>query len=134
MKALVDRGQLRPLLDATFPLEQVADAQRKLATGGIKGKSSSASDELRCGRGAATGYDASPRLALAPATESTQARAEVALRNRSELWLGAARIPAPNGARLDRGAASADRAGHARCKSGAWPDCYPPSGVLRRRC
>ena len=38
MKTLVDRGQLRPLIDSTFPLEQIAQAHRKLEAGGIKGK------------------------------------------------------------------------------------------------
>lgn len=38
IKTLVDRGQLRPLIDSTFPLEQIADAHRKLEAGGIKGK------------------------------------------------------------------------------------------------
>ena len=38
MKTLVDRGQLRPLIDSTFPLEQVAEAHRKIEAGGIKGK------------------------------------------------------------------------------------------------
>jgi len=35
---LVSRGQLRPLIDSVFPLEQVAAAQTKLEAGGIKGK------------------------------------------------------------------------------------------------
>ncbi|MEY2934321.1 MAG: hypothetical protein RL033_5070 [Pseudomonadota bacterium] len=38
MKTLIDRGQLRPLIDSTFPLEQIGDAHRKLEAGGIKGK------------------------------------------------------------------------------------------------
>jgi NADPH:quinone reductase len=38
MKTLVERGQLRPLVDSTFPLDQIADAHRKLEAGGIKGK------------------------------------------------------------------------------------------------
>ena len=38
MKTLVDRGQLRPLIDSTFPLEKIADAHRKIEAGGIKGK------------------------------------------------------------------------------------------------
>jgi NADPH2:quinone reductase len=35
---LVSRGQLRPLIDSVFTLEQVAAAQTKLEAGGIKGK------------------------------------------------------------------------------------------------
>ncbi|MES1187215.1 MAG: zinc-dependent alcohol dehydrogenase family protein [Myxococcales bacterium] len=38
MATLVSRGQLRPLIDSVFPLEQVAAAQTKLEAGGIKGK------------------------------------------------------------------------------------------------
>jgi NADPH:quinone reductase len=38
MKTLIERGQLAPLIDSTFPLEQIADAHRKLEGGGIKGK------------------------------------------------------------------------------------------------
>ncbi len=38
MKTLVERGQLRPLIDSTFPLEQIADAHRKIEGGGMKGK------------------------------------------------------------------------------------------------
>lgn len=35
---LAERGQLRPLIDSTFPLERLADAHRKLEAGGMRGK------------------------------------------------------------------------------------------------
>jgi NADPH2:quinone reductase len=38
LRTLVMRGQVRPLIDSTFPLERVADAHRKLEKGGMKGK------------------------------------------------------------------------------------------------
>ncbi|MEY4548561.1 MAG: hypothetical protein RL685_4756 [Pseudomonadota bacterium] len=38
LETLIDRGQLRPLIDSTFPLEQIGDAHRKLEAGGIKAK------------------------------------------------------------------------------------------------
>lgn len=38
MSTLVSRGQLRPLIDSVFALEEVAAAQTKLQAGGIKGK------------------------------------------------------------------------------------------------
>lgn len=38
LATLVDRGQFRPLIDSTLPLEQAADAHRKLESGGVKGK------------------------------------------------------------------------------------------------
>jgi NADPH2:quinone reductase len=38
LQTLVVRGQLRPVIDSTFPLERVADAHRKLEGGGMRGK------------------------------------------------------------------------------------------------
>jgi NADPH2:quinone reductase len=38
MKTLVERRQVKPLIDSVFPLEKIADAHRKLEAGGIKGK------------------------------------------------------------------------------------------------
>jgi NADPH:quinone reductase-like Zn-dependent oxidoreductase len=38
LAVLVERGQLRPLIDSTFPLERVGDAHRKIEAGGVKGK------------------------------------------------------------------------------------------------
>jgi len=38
MATLVSRGQVRPVIDSVFPLEQVAAAHAKLEAGGIKGK------------------------------------------------------------------------------------------------
>ena len=35
---LVARGQVRPLLDSTYPLERIADAHRRIERGGMKGK------------------------------------------------------------------------------------------------
>ncbi len=35
---LAERGQVRPLIDSSFPLEQLADAHRKIESGGMKGK------------------------------------------------------------------------------------------------
>jgi NADPH2:quinone reductase len=35
---LASRGQVRPVVDSTFPLERVADAHRKLEAGGMRGK------------------------------------------------------------------------------------------------
>jgi len=35
---LAERGQLRPVIDSTFPLERIADAHRKIEAGGMKGK------------------------------------------------------------------------------------------------
>lgn len=35
---LAERGQIRPVIDSTFPLERVADAHRKIESGGMKGK------------------------------------------------------------------------------------------------
>jgi NADPH2:quinone reductase len=35
---LVARGQVRPVIDSTFPLEQIADAHRRIERGGMKGK------------------------------------------------------------------------------------------------
>jgi NADPH:quinone reductase-like Zn-dependent oxidoreductase len=38
LHTLASRGQLRPLVDSTFPLERVAEAHRKLEAGGMRGK------------------------------------------------------------------------------------------------
>lgn len=38
LSTLASRGQVRPLIDSTFPLERVADAHRKLESGGMRGK------------------------------------------------------------------------------------------------
>lgn len=38
LATLAERGQVRPLIDSTFPLERVADAHRKIESGGMKGK------------------------------------------------------------------------------------------------
>jgi len=38
LKTLVERGQLRPIIDSVMPLEQVADAHRRLEAGGARGK------------------------------------------------------------------------------------------------
>lgn len=38
LATLAARGQVRPLIDSTFPLERVADAHRKLEAGGMRGK------------------------------------------------------------------------------------------------
>lgn len=38
MSNLVERGHLKPLVDATLPLTDVAEAHRRLAAGGVKGK------------------------------------------------------------------------------------------------
>jgi NADPH:quinone reductase len=38
LAALAARGQVRPLIDSTFPLERVGDAHRKLEAGGMRGK------------------------------------------------------------------------------------------------
>jgi NADPH2:quinone reductase len=38
LRVLADRGTVRPLIDSVFPLEQVADAHRKIEAGGMKGK------------------------------------------------------------------------------------------------
>lgn len=38
LASLAARGQVRPVIDSTFPLEQVADAHRRIERGGMKGK------------------------------------------------------------------------------------------------
>ncbi|NNM53678.1 MAG: zinc-dependent alcohol dehydrogenase family protein [Spirochaetales bacterium] len=38
IKTLVERGQLRPLIDSVYPLEKTAEAQRRLEAGGVRGK------------------------------------------------------------------------------------------------
>ena len=38
IRTLAERGELRPLIDSTFPLERVGDAHRKLEAGSMKGK------------------------------------------------------------------------------------------------
>jgi NADPH2:quinone reductase len=38
MKTLVERRQVKPLIDSVFPLDKIADAHRKIEAGGIKGK------------------------------------------------------------------------------------------------
>jgi NADPH2:quinone reductase len=38
LQTLVTRGQLRPVIDSSFPLERVADAHKKLEGGGMRGK------------------------------------------------------------------------------------------------
>lgn len=38
VSALVSAGQLRPVVDAVFPLSRIADAYRMLARGGVEGK------------------------------------------------------------------------------------------------
>jgi NADPH2:quinone reductase len=38
LAVLAGRGQVRPVIDSTFPLERVGDAHRKLEAGGMKGK------------------------------------------------------------------------------------------------
>lgn len=38
LRDLIERGQLKPVIDSVMPLEEVADAHRRLAEGGVKGK------------------------------------------------------------------------------------------------
>jgi NADPH:quinone reductase-like Zn-dependent oxidoreductase len=38
LRVLVERGELEPVIDSVMPLDQVAEAHRKLARGGVKGK------------------------------------------------------------------------------------------------
>ncbi|MEZ5582029.1 MAG: zinc-binding dehydrogenase [Candidatus Competibacteraceae bacterium] len=38
LRVLAERGQLRPLIDTILPLNQVADAHRRVEQGGVKGK------------------------------------------------------------------------------------------------
>ena len=38
LATLVERGQIRPLVDSVYPLEKVADAHRRIEAGGMKGK------------------------------------------------------------------------------------------------
>lgn len=38
LKTLAERGQIRPVIDSTLPLERLADAHRKLEGGGMRGK------------------------------------------------------------------------------------------------
>ena len=38
LKTLVERGQLRPVIDSVMPLERVAEAHRRLEAGGVRGK------------------------------------------------------------------------------------------------
>jgi NADPH:quinone reductase-like Zn-dependent oxidoreductase len=38
LRTLIERKQLTPLIDSVFPLENAADAHRKLEAGGVKGK------------------------------------------------------------------------------------------------
>lgn len=35
---LAERGQVRPVIDSTYPLERIGDAHRKIEAGGMKGK------------------------------------------------------------------------------------------------
>ena len=35
---LASRGTVKPLVDSVYPLEQVAEAHRKIEAGGMKGK------------------------------------------------------------------------------------------------
>lgn len=38
LRPLIERGQVKSILDSTFPLEQVGEAQAKLERGGVRGK------------------------------------------------------------------------------------------------
>ncbi len=38
MRAMIDRGQLKPVIDSVMPLSEVAAAHRKLEKGGVRGK------------------------------------------------------------------------------------------------
>jgi len=38
LSVLVERGQLRPVVDSILPLEQVAEGHRRLQAGGVRGK------------------------------------------------------------------------------------------------
>jgi NADPH2:quinone reductase len=38
LRVLLERGQLVPMIDSVLPLEQMAEAHRKLEAGGVKGK------------------------------------------------------------------------------------------------
>jgi len=38
LKTLAERGQVKPVIDSTLPLERLADAHRKLEGGGMRGK------------------------------------------------------------------------------------------------
>jgi NADPH2:quinone reductase len=38
LKQLIEREQLKPVIDSVLPLEQVAQAHQRLAAGGVKGK------------------------------------------------------------------------------------------------
>jgi len=35
---LIERRQLRPVIDSVVPLEQIAEAHRKIESGGMRGK------------------------------------------------------------------------------------------------
>ena len=38
LATLAERGQIKPLIDSVYNLQQVADAHRKIEAGGMKGK------------------------------------------------------------------------------------------------
>lgn len=38
LRRLIERGQLKPVVDSVLPLEEVAEAHRRLEAGGVKGK------------------------------------------------------------------------------------------------
>jgi NADPH:quinone reductase-like Zn-dependent oxidoreductase len=38
LRDLIERGQLKPVVDSVMPLEEVAEAHRRLEAGGVKGK------------------------------------------------------------------------------------------------
>ncbi len=38
LATLAERGQIRAVIDSSFPLERSADAHRKIEAGGMKGK------------------------------------------------------------------------------------------------
>ncbi len=38
LRVLIERGQIKPVIDSVLPLEQVGEAHRRLESGGVKGK------------------------------------------------------------------------------------------------
>lgn len=38
LRQLIERGQLKPVIDSMLPLEKVAEAHRRLEAGGVRGK------------------------------------------------------------------------------------------------
>jgi NADPH2:quinone reductase len=38
LRQLIERGQLKPVIDSIMPLEKVSEAHRRLEAGGVRGK------------------------------------------------------------------------------------------------